>query len=207
MKNSILINFLESREIAITLEHILENSKADSGGERDLNFFKYLIDQRLLLIKNEVILKRTNLNASEEYYLDRYKKGHFESDRHFLCRTIIQDELNKLGIKTESFVDIGNMSILRSNSNYDIALADFSATIDIGLTPARNYFRGLTDLRIKNYLITSYFDDYNDDVIFSNFTRGNDDDFINAIKDYEDGFKLNIPFTSQQQPDIDNPAL
>lgn len=81
------------------------------------------------------------------------------------------------------------MSILRSSSNYDIVFQDFSTIIDIGLTPARNFFKGLTDLRAGSYLVTSYFDDYMDDIVFSVFTRSSDKDFVEAVKDYQDGFK------------------
>ena len=51
-----------------------------------------------------------------------------------------------LGINTINWVEAGDIKILRSNSNYDIAAEDLSFIIDIGLTPARNFFRGLTDL-------------------------------------------------------------
>ncbi|MCX7710292.1 MAG: hypothetical protein N2484_10650 [Clostridia bacterium] len=192
MKNSHLVDQLMKRDVSITLTHVLDNSKAASGGERDVNFLKFLIDNKLL-VQSEGILKRSKLDAPEEYYLENYKKFHFESDRHFLCRTIIQDELKSLGIDSMSSMDIGNMDILRANSNYDIVTGDFSAIIDIGLTPARNYFRGLTDLRVKNYLITSYFDDYMDDIIFSVFTRSSNEDFLEALKDYEEGFKQYAP--------------
>lgn len=192
MENSALVDRLLMREISITLEHILDNSKADSGGARDVDFLKYLVENKLL-VQSEVVLKRKTLNFSEEYYYEKYKKLHFESGRHFLCRAIIQDELKHMGIPTISSIDIGNMGILRSNSNYDLVLEDFSAIIDIGLTPARNYFRGLTDLKVKNYLITTYFDDYMDDIIFCVFTRSNDSDYLDALKDYEEGFKQYSP--------------
>jgi len=152
-----------------------------------------------LLYQKEVFLKRTNVGINEEYYLEHYKKMSYESDRHFLCRTIIQDELKRLGFETFSDMSVGDMNILRSNSNYDIVTTDFSTIIDVGLTPARNYFRGLTDLRVRNYLITTYFDDYMDDIIFGCFTRSNDDDFIVAVKDYQEGFKQYVPNNAQEE--------
>lgn len=188
MHNGKLVDKLMRQDISITLPYVLGNSKADSGGDRDVNFLRFLIDNKLLL-REEAILKRSNLNSPEEYYLDRYKKFHYESDRHFLCRTILQDELKGLGINTMAGLDIGNMNILRSNSNYDIVTEDFSTIIDIGLTPARNYFRGLSDLKVKNYLITTYFDDYIDDIIFSVFSRSDDEAYLEVLKDYEEGFK------------------
>ena len=195
--NTKLFGILRKQEISITLRHILESSKADSGGERDVNFLKFLIDQKLLML-SEAVLKRISPNIIEDYYLDKYKKESLESDRHFLCRAIIQDELMKHGIMTISGIDIGNMDILRASSSYDIVLDDFSAAIDVGLTPARNFFRGLTDLKVKAYLITTYFDDYMDDIIFSVFTRSNDTDFLNAVKEYQDGFKLYTPSSLEQ---------
>ncbi len=200
MNNSALINKLGKREFNVTLDNILDNSKANSGGDRDLNFLKYLVDSDLLVI-SEAVLRRTEMDFAEEYYLERYKKINFETDRHFLCRTIIQEELKKLEINTISDIAVGNMDILRANSNYDIVTEDFTALLDIGLTPARNYFRGLTDLKIKNYLITTYFDDYIDEVIFGVFSRNNDLEYLNAVKDYEEGFKIYIP--SPQNPSED----
>jgi len=192
LKNSKLLDKLHRREVSVSLENILDNSRADSGGDRDVNFLKFLMDNKLL-VQDEVYLKRTNIDFTEEYYLERYKKAHFESVRHFFCRAIIQDELERLGFQTYDNMDMGNMEILRSNSNYDIVLDDLSAIIDVGLTPARNFFRGLTDLRVKNFLITTYFDDYMDDIIFSVFSRTDDDAFCDAVKDYVDGFKQYIP--------------
>lgn len=197
MENSNLIKKLGTREISVTLDNILDNSKANSGGERDLNFLNYLIESGLLIL-TEAVLVRTKTDFAEEYYLERYKKINYETDRHFLCRTIIQDELLRMGIPTISDISVGNMDILRSNSNYDIVTEDFSAVIDIGLTPARNYFRGLTDLKVRNYLITSYFDDYIDEIIFGIFTRSNDKDYLDAVKDYEEGFKLFVPNPPEQ---------
>jgi hypothetical protein len=192
LKHSKLFDMLLIRDASITLEHVLDNSKADSGGQRDVNFLRYLIDNEIL-VRKELALKRATIGNSEEYYLEKYKKINYESDRHFLCRSIIQEELENLGINTINDISVGNMDILRSNSNYDIIAEDFSVLIDVGLTPARNFFRGLTDLKVKDYLITSYFDDYMDDIIFSCFTRSNDDTFIDALKDYQEGFKLYIP--------------
>lgn len=194
-----LPEILVKREVSATLENVLDNSRADSGGKRDVNFLKYLIDSNLL-VQSEAILKRTNIDFKEEYYLERYKKISFETDRHFLCRAIIQDEFDRMGIKTFDNMEVGNMEILRSNSNYDIVLSDFSAIIDVGLTPARNYFRGLTDLKIGSFLISSYFDDYMDDIVFSVFTRSNDQDFIDAVKDYAKGYGQYIP-NINKQPD------
>jgi hypothetical protein len=192
LKKNKLSDILLFRDVSISLQHVLDNSKADSGGERDVNFLKYLLDNKLMVM-NEAILKRSSPDIIEEYYLERYKRESYESDRHFLCRTVIQDELQKLGISTSFGAEAGNMAILRSSSNYDIVLDDFSAIIDVGLTPARNFFRGLTDLRVKDYLVTTYFDDYMDDIIFSVFKRENDSDFIEAIKDYQEGFKQYTP--------------
>ncbi len=192
MVNSNLLEMLGTREASVTPDNILENSKAGSGGERDLNFLRYLLGNDLLIL-SETVLKRTGLNFTEEYYLERYRKISFETDRHFLCRTIIQDELYRLGIKTMNDTSVGHMDILRSSSSYDIVAGDLSVLIDVGLAPARNYFRGLTDLKVKNYLITTYFDDYMDDIIFSVFSRGNDQYFLDAVKDYEDGFNILFP--------------
>lgn len=188
MKNSRLFEILDKRGISVSLKNIFDNSKADSGGERDLNFLKYLMENNLLS-RDELVLKRTNIDFKEEYYDEKYKRMAMESNKHFYCRVIIQDELKKLGIDNVNGIDVGNMRILRSNSNYDIVAEDFSAIIDIGLVPARNYFRGLTDLRVKNYLITTYFDDYMDDIIFACFTRTNNEDYLNAVMDYQEGFK------------------
>ncbi|MDK2799636.1 MAG: hypothetical protein PWP27_1367 [Clostridiales bacterium] len=184
LQNSKLLSKLEVKNISVTLEHILDNSKANSGGEKDVNFLKKLVADETLLL-TQAILKRTALDINEEYYLERYKKINFETDQHFLCRTIIQDELKRMGIDTDHSVSVGDMNILHTNSNYDIVTDDFSVLIDVGLTPARNYFRGLTDLRVKNYLITTYFDDYIDDIIFAVFTRANDERFVQAVKHYE----------------------
>lgn len=189
MTDSKLTQILHARESKIPLQEILENSKAGSGGERDLDFLKFLAANKLLSLR-QAVLKRTNMQVGEEYYLERYKKLSYESDRHFLCRTILQDELSRMGIGSHEGVDAGNMDVLRSNCNYDIITDDFATAIDIGLTPARNYFRGLTDLRIKNYLITTYFDDYIDDVILNVFTRTDDQRFLDAVRDFEEGFKL-----------------
>lgn len=197
LRNSKLVDLLLVRPVSVTFENIIHNSKAASGGERDVNFLKFLVDSKLL-VQSESVLRRSNSDIVEEYYLERYKKMNFESDRHFLCRTVIQDELKKLGIETMSGIGAGNMSILRADSNYDIVAADFSAMIDVGLTPARNYFRGLTDLRVRNYLITTYFDDYMDDIIFCTFSRANDQNFLDAITDYQEGFKDYTPNYNEQ---------
>jgi len=184
LSTSKLEDILIKRELSVTLDNIFQNSKASSGGQRDVDFVKYLIDNKLLILA-ERCLKRTNIGFSEEYYLERYKKVRYESDRHFLCKAMIQDELLKQGIATISDVDMGNMDVLRMSSLYDIVTDDFSTVIDIGLTPARNYFKCLTDLRVKRYLLTTYFDDYMDDVIFASFERGDDLAFINAVRDYQ----------------------
>jgi hypothetical protein len=192
---------LQRRDISITLEHVLDNSKADSSGQRDVSFLMYLVDKEIL-VQKELILKRTNIDVPEEYYQEKYKKIKFESDRHFLCRSIVKEELKHLGIMTIDDISVGNMDILRSSSNYDIVTEDFSVLIDIGLTPARNFFRGLTDLKVKDYLITSYFDDYMDDIIFSCFTRSDDETFIDAIKDYQEGYKIYVPNLSQNPEEV-----
>jgi len=102
-----------------------------------------------------------------------------------------------LGVNTLNWVEAGNINILRSNSNYDIAAEDLSFIADVGLTPARNFFRGLTDLRVKLYLVTNYFDDYIDDIIFEVFKRGDDNRFIDAVRDYEEGYKLYTPISEE----------
>ncbi|HOP92106.1 MAG TPA: hypothetical protein PLP24_01880 [Acetivibrio thermocellus] len=101
--------------------------------------------------------------------------------------------MDKLGIDVVPGTDVGNMNILRANANYDIAAKDLSFIMDIGFTPARNFFRGLTDTRVKYYLVTTYFDDYMDDIIFCCLKRADDEAFLDAVKDYEDGFKMFIP--------------
>ena len=188
MQMSSLLEKLTLRETSLSLAHILENAKAGSGGERDVNFLRFLLRNDLLVCR-EASLKRTRLDQPEEYYLERYKKMNFESDRHFLCRTILQEEFTKRGFASYSGMDIGDMQILRENSNYDIVTEDFQCLIDVGLAPARNFFRGLTDLRTRDYMITAVFDDYMDDVLFSVFTRTADQDFLDAVRDYEEGFK------------------
>jgi hypothetical protein len=188
MKDSSLVGKLQKRPVSVSLDNIMQNSKASSGGERDVDFLKYLMDHRLLLL-DEVLLKRTDIPFHEESYSEKYGKTSYESDRHYYCRAIIQEELQKMHLDTYNGIDVGNMSILRSNSNYDVVTQDFSAIIDIGLSPARNFFRGLTDLRVKNYLITSYFDDYMDDIIFACFSRSGNEDFLNAVLDYQEGYK------------------
>lgn len=187
-----LFNTTKAREISVTLDNILDNSKASSGGHRDVNFLKYLIDNRLLNV-SEVTLKRTKESFDEEFFKETYKKMSYESDRHYLCRASIQEELKKLGIKTSVGLDVGNMGILRANCSYDIVSSDFSLIIDIGLTPARSYFRGLTDLRVQHYLLSPYFDDYMDEIIFANFSRISRNAFLEAMKDYQEGFKDYTP--------------
>lgn len=182
--NCKLVENLKFRENSLTLEHIIENSKADSGSRRDVDFLKYLVDNKILLLR-EAILQRRKIGLPEVYYIDKYKKANNESNRHFLCRAMIQEELENIGINTTSFMDMGDMNILRESSNYDILTSDLSAAIDVGLTPARNYFRGLTDKRMELFLITSYFDDYMDDIVFSVFSRADDNRFFECIKDYE----------------------
>lgn len=192
MEKRNLTDLLNQRDISIRLDEIFDTSKASSGGERDLNFLQYLMDQRLL-IRRELVLKRKMIGINEEYFSGRYKKTRFESDRHFTCRAVIQEELKSLGINTMNSIDIGNMSILRENCNYDIVTEDFSTIINIGLTPARNYFRGLTDVRIQDFMLTNFFDDYIDDIIFSTFSRTDDAAFLNMVLDYENGFKTYSP--------------
>lgn len=180
----------------VSIEDIIDNSKADSGGSRDVNFLKFLLDNKIL-IREEAIFKRTIIDFKESYFQKNYKKPSFESTRHYFCRALIQEELLNLGIKTSSWVEAGDINILRANSNYDIAADDLSFIIDIGLTPARNFFRGLTDLRVKFYLTTNYFDDYIDDIIFVLFKRNDDIAFIDAVRDYEEGFKQYTPVTEE----------
>jgi hypothetical protein len=197
--NSELTERLKNREVTVTLKNILDNARADSGGERDVNFLKYLLDHHLLTL-SEYLLKRTIMHFVEEYFMERYSKFQYESDRHYICRTLIQEELGKMDMGTMAGTDAGNMTILRANSSYDIILEDFSTLIDIGLTPARNFFRGITDLRVKNYLISSYYDDYMDDIVFSGFSRVNDNDFLDAVRDYEEGYKM---YTPNPQPEFE----
>ncbi|MDP4092658.1 MAG: hypothetical protein Q8920_04785 [Bacillota bacterium] len=183
MKNLTFGDMLEFRENTMTLDYIAEKSKASSGGQRDLNFLKYLVDNNILKL-TEAVMKRSDVNLTDECLLEHYKKMKYESERHFLCRTAIQEELKKIGIASFEGMGLGNMDILRANSTYDITIEDFSAAIDIGLAPARNYFRGLTDLRLRHYYITPFFDEYMDEVIFNVFTRVDDNTFIGAVKDY-----------------------
>lgn len=189
MKNDILMKKLIKSQTSVSLENILDNSKAESGGDKDINFLMYLLNNGLI-VREEVILKRTIKDFKERTFEEKYKKTNYESTRHFLCRALIQDELMLLGINTSSSVEVGNMEILRTSSNYDIVSDDLSFIADVGLTPARNFFRGLTDLRVKYYLITTYFDDYMDDIIFTLFKRSEDNLFLSAVRDYEEDFKL-----------------
>lgn len=206
MVNSELVNKLKAQDISVSLEHILDNSKAHSGGDRDVNFFLHLIENKLL-VHSEAVLKRKDLDKAEEYYLERYKRIKDESDRHYLSRIIVQDELKNLNIETIGTYAVGNMEILRANSSYDIVTLDMGAIIDIGLTPARNFFRGLTDLRVKNYLLTTYFDDYIDDIIFSVFTRSSDSDYLDAVRDFEEGFKVYTPNPHQDTSNYNHPSV
>ncbi|WP_010244042.1 hypothetical protein [Acetivibrio cellulolyticus] len=196
MESDILMKKLTKRETTVSLENILDNSKADSGGDRDIHFLDFLLDNKLIL-QEEVILKRTIRDFKEDIFGEKYKKANYESTRHFLCRALIQDELALLDITTSSSTEVGNMYILRSSSNYDIVANDLSFIADIGLTPARNFFKGLTDIRVKYYLITTYFDDYMDDIVFTLFKRSNDTLFIDAVKDYEEGYKLYTPVSQE----------
>lgn len=206
MQNSRLMDILVNHDVSVSLDNILQNSKASSGGSRDVSFLRSLLDNRQLMA-SEAILKRSSSDIPEEYYHENYKKLNMESDRHFLCRAIIQDELKKLGVETMVSVDLGEMNILRENSCYDVVLSDFSAAIDIGLTPARNFYKGLTDLRVKNYLITNYFDDYIDDIVFFVLSRNDDKAFIDAVKEFQatfdaypvlDTFKIHDALSNQE---------
>ncbi|MDQ2086102.1 hypothetical protein RBH29_06600 [Herbivorax sp. ANBcel31] len=183
MLNNLLMEKLISRDASVTMENVLCNSKSSSGGEEDLNFLKCLIDNKLLE-QEEKILKRTNIDFNEALYEEKYPKMKYESSRHYFCRAIIQDELQKLGISTTYGSEAGNLNILRTSSNYDITAEDLSFLIDIGLTPARNYFKGLTDFKVKNYLISTYFDDYMDEIIFCSLKRNDDESFLEAVKNY-----------------------
>jgi hypothetical protein len=182
--NTTLTNEFLIKDPEVSLKHILDNSRAESGGEKDVKFLEYLIEAKALLFK-ETVLKRKQPHHNEEYYKERYKKAKYESDRHLICRAVIHEELKEIGISTVSSVNIGDMNILRSNSCYDIASADFSILIDIGYAPARNYFRGLTDLRVKYYMLSPFFDDYMDDIRFSVFMRGSEKRFLDMVGDYE----------------------
>lgn len=99
MKTNKFFDKLIFRDISVSLQHILDNSKADSGGQRDVNFLRYLLDSKLLQT-SEAVFKRSSPDIAEEYYLTKYKKESYESQKHFLCRAVIQEELEKLGIKT-----------------------------------------------------------------------------------------------------------
>lgn len=197
MDSDILMKKLNRVNSTVSVENILDSTKAASGGERDLNFLKYLVDNKLLL-QEEVIFKKTITDFSESRFQKKYKKSSYESSTHYLCRSLIQEELALLGINNSSWVEAGSINILRANSNYDIAANDLSFVIDVGLTPARNFFRGLTDLRVKFFLVTNYFDDYIDDIIFELFRRSDDNAFIEAVKDYEEGYKLYNPVVSEE---------
>lgn len=197
MDSDILMKKLNRVNSTVSVENILDSTKAASGGERDLNFLKYLVDNKLLL-QEEVIFKKTITDFSESHFQKKYKKSSSESSTHYLCRSLIQEELALLGINNSSWVEAGCINILRANSNYDIAANDLSFVIDVGLTPARNFFRGLTDLKVKFFLVTNYFDDYIDDIIFELFRRSDDNAFIEAVKDYEEGYKLYNPMVSEE---------
>ncbi len=190
------------RNSSVTLENMLANSKAASGGKRDVNFLNYLVDRNIIKVE-EAVLTRTQLDLPEEYYYEKNKKKIGETDRHFLCRAIIQDELHRMGIESYSETGLGDMGILRANSNYDIVDLNFSFAIDVGLVPARNYFRGLTDLRIKHYLIAPFFDDYIKDIIFGVFSRTNDKDFTDTVKDYVEGINVNFLMQSGESTHTD----
>lgn len=166
-------------------DRILNVSKANSGGDEDYNFLKSLYDNKLIN-HTEGILKRSVNNLDEEYFIKKYTKQTFESINHYLCRTIIQEELHNLDINTFSSVEMGNLNILSSNANYDIVTENYDVLIDIGFTPARNYFKGLTDLRVQYYMMVNFFDDYDDDIIFSIFTRADDNKFLDSVKLYTD---------------------
>lgn len=197
MKKHKITDLLHKRETTVSVENVLDNARADSGGIQDVDFLKYLVDNHLL-IQTEAFLKRAGTEIVEEYYLEQYRKMNHESGKHFLCRAIIQDELKKSRINTHSGADVGDMRVLRVDSNYDIVTDDYSTLIDVGLTPARNFFRGLTDSRVEHYLISNYFDDYMDDIVFSIFTRSDTGDFIDAVREYEQGFLLYKPESHEE---------
>lgn len=186
MKTVNINEFLLERPLEITLEHLFSNLKVNSGGEQDTHFLKYLIDHQLLNL-HEAVLKRTTVGTPEEYYLERYKKMSLESDRHYYCRAVIQEEFARRGISSMSSMNVGNMSLLRANSCYDIVTDDLSILVDVGLTPARNFFRGLTDTRTKVFLVTAFFDEYMDDIIFASFTRNKEKEFLDAVHRHEKG--------------------
>ncbi|HOM01433.1 MAG TPA: hypothetical protein PLH43_01215 [Acetivibrio sp.] len=189
---SLLTQKLSFRDISTSFDNVLDNAKASSGGERDVKFLKFLMDNKLL-VQEEACLLRTITDFKEEIFISKYKKMNHESTQHYISRVMLTQELEKLGIQTLPSADAGNMNILRANANYDIAAKDLSFIMDIGLTPARNFFRGLTDTRVKYYFITTYFDDYMDDIVFCCLKRAKDEAFLDAVKDYEDGFKMFIP--------------
>ena len=204
MKNDILMKKLIKIQTSVSLENILDNSKAKSGGDKDINFLMFLLNNGLI-VREEVILKRTITDFKERTFEEKYKKANYESIRHFLCRALIQDELMLIGINTSSSVEVGDMKILRTSSNYDIVSDDLSFIADIGLTPARNFFKGLTDLRVKYYLITTYFDDYMDDIAFTLFKRSEDNLFLSAVRDYEEDFKLFTPdYMASSEAELNN---
>jgi len=201
--NNTFFKTLNISKASFDPEITLRHSKADSGGMRDYNFLMYLIDNKLLRIR-QCYMKRTNIGAGEEYFMLKYKKFNYESDRHFLCRAAIKDEIVKMGFAFLTNIEKGDLNILRSTANYDIVTADSSTIIDIGLTPARNYFKGLTDLKIQGYLYTPFFDDYMDDILFTVFTRGNDKDFLDAVAEYEERYKTVPTLQSEQYMELDN---
>jgi len=198
---SLLMPKLVFRDISVSFDNVLDVAKASSGGQRDVNFLKFLVDSKLL-VQEEAILARTITDFKEETYMQKYKKMRDESTRHYLCRAILTEELDKLGI--DVVPDRRRKHEHTSaNANYDIAAKDLSFIMDIGFTPARNFFRGLTDTRVKYYLVTTYFDDYMDDIIFCCLKRADDEAFLDAVKDYEDGFKMFIPkILYPQEPKI-----
>lgn len=197
MKNNEFFNQLHPVEITMCAEELLEKTKAGSGGKRDLDFVKYLISNGLLK-HSAYAFKRTEISMDTDKLLKHYKKMPLESDRHFSCRAAIQEEMVKLGVECIVGADAGDMNILRENSCYDIITDDFTILMDIGLTPARNYFRGLTDLRVQYFMVTNFFDSYMDDIAFSVFSRSQDEDFIRMIQDYEESFKVQTTMPAMQ---------
>jgi len=84
---SLLMPKLVFRDISVSFDNVLDVAKASSGGQRDVNFLKFLVDSKLL-VQEEAILARTITDFKEETYMQKYKKMRDESTRHYLCRAI-----------------------------------------------------------------------------------------------------------------------
>jgi len=70
---SLLMPKLVFRDISVSFDNVLDVAKASSGGQRDVNFLKFLVDSKLL-VQEEAILARTITDFKEETYMQKYKK-------------------------------------------------------------------------------------------------------------------------------------